>query len=449
MKWIINSGHVTFTPASKVFNFLAITPRRSGDPSFRASHWKRWPHDHRRRAMSGGDLQMPSASRAAYRHLPLAAIICLGFALRCYWWLAYPVINSPDALLYLKEADNLSSTGAIASAVCMPLYPALIMLAGPNGIIVLQLALSTATIYLGYRISRDVWPSRTAGLVAAFMLAVHPMLIYYATFRLTETIFIFLVLLGFAAIYRNQIAGAAIAFVLANLMRPTLDLFLPIIVIAGTFATTAKPSIREIARRLGVFALIYCVLMAPWWVHNYKKYHQFVRLNLATGISMILENNEQFEQYGLDWSKLTPWAPFGQIADPIAQSAAMRSAAMGYIRANPSAWLRGDFDRLKRFLTPSDLNYNKLQARVSAILLILAIAGALASLADTSAWRRRLPLWLPIVLLSVATVSFHALPRYRLPLDPLLIVLASGSLAGAGQMLRRMIGRRAEPLQAS
>jgi 4-amino-4-deoxy-L-arabinose transferase-like glycosyltransferase len=392
--------------------------------------------------MRGGDLQMASVSRAAYRHLPLAAIICLGLALRCYWWLEYPVINSPDALLYLKEADNLSSTGAIASAVCMPLYPVLILLAGANGIIILQLALSTATIYLGYRISRDVWRSRTAGLVAAFMLAVHPMLIYYATFRLTETIFIFLVLLGFAALYRNQIAGAAIAFVLANLMRPTLDLFLPFIVVAGTFATIAKPSLREIARRLGVFALIYCVLMAPWWVHNYNKYHQFVRLNLATGTSMILENNEQFERYGLDWSKLAPWVPFARIADPVEQSAAMRSAAVAYIRANPSAWLRGDFDRLKRFLTPSDLNYNRLQVRVTAVLLFLAIAGALASLADTSAWRRRLPLWLPIILLSVATVSFHALPRYRLPLDPLLIILASGSLVVAGDLFRRIIDRK-------
>jgi len=277
---------------------------------------------------------------------------------------------------------------------------------------------------------------------------VHPMLIYYATFRLTETIFIFLVLLGFAALYRNQIACAAIAFVLANLMRPTLDLFLPCIVIAATFATIAKPSLREIARRLGVFALVYCVLMTPWWIHNYKKYHQFVRLNLATGISMILENNEQFEQYGLDWSKLTPWAPFAGITDPVEQSAAMRSAAMAYIRVNPAIWLRGDFDRLKRFLTPSDLNYNRLQLRVAAIVLILAVAGALASLADTSAWRRRLPLWLPIVLLSVATVSFHALPRYRLPLDPLLIILASGSVAVAGRALRRMIGRRAAPLEA-
>jgi hypothetical protein len=144
---------------------------------------------------------------------------------------------------------------------------------------------------------------------------------------------------------------------------------------------------------------------------------------------MILENNEQFEQYGLDWSKLTPWVPFAQIADPVEQSAAMRSAAITYIRTYPLAWLRGDIDRLKRFLTPSDLSYNKFQVLVSAILLILTFIGALAALVDSSAWRRCLPLWLPIIFLAALSLSFHALPRYRLPLDPLMIIIAAGALS--------------------
>ena len=48
----------------------------------------------------------------------------------------------------------------IQSDVCMPLYPLLLHLAGANGIIALQIAISTASIYLGYQISFDVW--RTA-----------------------------------------------------------------------------------------------------------------------------------------------------------------------------------------------------------------------------------------------------------------------------------------------
>jgi 4-amino-4-deoxy-L-arabinose transferase-like glycosyltransferase len=373
---------------------------------------------------------------------PLAAIICIGFAVRCFWWMTHPVSNSPDAMLYLKEADNLFSTGRIESNVCMPLYPILIHLAGENGIILLQIALSTASIYLAHRIACDVWCSKSAGLVAAILMAAHPMLIYYLTFRLTETVFIFFVLLGFAALYRDRIAGAALAFTLANLLRPSLDLVVPAILVAGTFATVAKPTLRELARRLAVYALIYVTLMSAWWLHNYEKYHRFVRLDLGAGMTMIYENNQQFEQYGFDPAKLTPWVPFAQIADPVEQDAAMQSAAIAYIKTRPLAWLRGDLDRATRFFTPSDLSYSRLQKFFSALILIAMVAGALASLAFVPGWRRRVPLWLPVVFLTALHLSFHALPRYRLPLDPLLIVLASGSLAAWQRRIGGMVNKQ-------
>jgi hypothetical protein len=123
--------------------------------------------------------------RAAVAHFALPAIVLLAFALRCLWRWKYPIINSPDAIVYLKEADNLFSTGMLETSIYMPLYPALVHVADPNGIIALQIILSTVSVYLGYRIARDVWSTTAAGLVAALMIAVHPMLIYYATFRLT------------------------------------------------------------------------------------------------------------------------------------------------------------------------------------------------------------------------------------------------------------------------
>jgi hypothetical protein len=361
----------------------------------------------------------------------LPAVVLLAFALRCLWWLKYPSVDSPDAILYLKEAGTLFATGMLETTLYMPFYPILLHIAGPNGIICLQIVLSTASVYLGYSIAHDLWTSRTAGIIAALMMAAHPMLIYYATFRLTETVFIFLILLGFVALYRNRIVGAATAFVVANLTRPSLDMIYPAIIVAGSFATVTTPSVREIAKRLGIFALIYCALMSVWWLHNFEKYHRFVRLDLAGGITMILENNEQFERYGLDWSKLTPWAPFTDIADPVEKDGAMRSAAIDYIRTHPAAWLRGVSDRLDRFLVPADLFYSKVQRQASAVIFVLMLAGALASLFYRHAWRRCAPLWIPCVFLTVLHLSFHAVGRYRLPLDPLLIILASGGIAFA------------------
>jgi 4-amino-4-deoxy-L-arabinose transferase-like glycosyltransferase len=345
----------------------------------------------------------------------LWTVVGFGFLLRCLWWWQHPVINSPDAIVYLREADNLFTKG-MESDVYMPLYPALLHLFGGNGIIALQILLSTASIYLAYRIAHHLW---STGLVAAILMAVHPMLIYYATFRLTETVFIFLLLLGLLSLYRDQIIVAAIAFTLADLTRPALDLVFPLIIIAAS-----KPSLRQIARRLSIFLVVYCTLMSAWWVHNYQKYHQFVRLDLGGGIVMFLENNEVFERVGFDWEKLSQsWAPFNTL-DPVERDAALKSAAISYIKDNPIKWLRGTTDRFVRFFTPDDLNFSIWQKRISLFVMVIALAGALMSLAFVS--RSVVPLWIPIVFLTVFHLSFLASPRYRLPLDPLLIILASG-----------------------
>lgn len=366
----------------------------------------------------------------ALGRFPLLAIVGLGFALRCLWLLKYPAIDSPDAIIYLQEADILFASGMMKTIIYMPLYPILIHIAGAHGIIALQIVLSTISIYLGYRIASDIWRRQSAGLVAAAMMAIHPMLIYYCTFRLTETVFIFLLLSGLVALYRNHVLAAALAFTLANLTRPSLDFIYPVIIVAAAFTTQGTPSVREIGRRLGIYALVYVALMSPWWLHNYTKYHRFVRLDLAGGITMILENNEQFEQYGLDWTKYAPWAPFANIADPVEQDEAMRSAALDYIRTHPLAWLRGDVDRAERFLAPSDLNYSKLQRIVADVVVTIMLIGALLSLTYARIrWRVFLPIWLPIIFLTALHLSFHATARYRLPLDPLLIALASGVLA--------------------
>lgn len=364
----------------------------------------------------------------------IGAVICFGLALRCLWWAQHPVINSPDTIVYLADAEALFSTGLMESNTYMPLYPILLHFAGENGIVALQIVLSSASIYLVYRLSIDVWCNRMPGLIAATTTAVHPMLIYYSTLRLTETVFIFFLLLGFALMYRGKIVLASIVFVVANLTRPSLDLIFPFIIVAGSFATLPKPHLAVIAKRLAIYASVYCAMMSPWWIHNYQKYHQFVRLDLAGGMTMLLENNEQFEQIGLDLSKLTPWAPLANISNPVQLDSAMREEAVGYIVSHPSQWLSGTADRSYRFFTPNDLKFSSFQQRFGAIVFAFMIAGAFVSLFYSSC--RTFPLWIPIVFLTALHLSFHAVARYRLPLDPLLIILASGTFARGFIFLR-------------
>jgi hypothetical protein len=123
--------------------------------------------------------QSSASTRRMPASLPIIAIICLGAFLRVLWRLTHPVTNSADAIVYLREAGNLFSNGVIESNVYMPFYPILIHLAGPDGIMALQIVLSSASLYLGYRIASDLWSTTSAGLITAGLMAAHPVLIYY------------------------------------------------------------------------------------------------------------------------------------------------------------------------------------------------------------------------------------------------------------------------------
>ena len=154
----------------------------------------------------------------------------------------------------------------------MPLYPLLIATVGYEGIIYLQAALSTLTVPLLYFVARELWQSHRAGLVAATVVAIHPVLISYVNFRLTETTFVFFLVAGLAALYQRKFLLASIALALATLTRSVFDFVIPLMIAVAAFTYG-----RSVIRAITVYALVYVTLMTPWWVHNYKAHGQFVR----------------------------------------------------------------------------------------------------------------------------------------------------------------------------
>ena len=377
---------------------------------------------------------------------PLLALVIGGAVLRIGWHLTWPGKDPPDAEIYLQGARELLTKGRMENDIYMPLYPLLAGFTGHSGIIWLQIALSTLSIVLVYQLTKLIWKLQSAALLASLLCASNPILIYYTNLRLTETSFIFLVLSGLTLLAEQRILIGIVALVLADLTRPTLDLMLPIIVALSVFTIRPalkqwRPASRELGRRLVLYAAIYLVLMSPWWLHNYVKYGTFVRLSLGDGIVMILENSEETERLEGDWATAAPWARFSAIADPVARNNAMKAAGVSYIKERPKAWLVGSVDRLRRFLTPWPAPQVPLAVKVvTALAVVPFMLGALLSLRW---WRRRwrsfAPLLLVIGFLSAVHIATHALIRYRLPLDPLLMAMAAGPIAIS---LRALAGSR-------
>jgi len=359
-----------------------------------------------------------------------SAILLAAFLLRIAWHLHFGTAEGmPDTTLYIETGSALFATGKMSSFVAMPLYPVAIHLLGVSAIVWLQILLSTWTVYLVYLVALAIWNDRIAALLAAGACAIHPVLINYANAPLTETSFTFLAMLGLLLLYRSKVALAALVFVLANLMRPTLDLVYPLI-FAASALTAEPPRAMLAARRVAIYLAVYVALMCPWWLHNYGLYGKFVRLNLAGGITAILENSKSFEQHGFDWTVDPPWEPYGSIADPVERDRAMMTAGIRYIFENPGSWLRASGDRFLRFFTPWPAPVTPVRQKwIISILTLPIFACAFLSLVfNFRNWRRLLPVVLPVVFVIAVHLATHANMRYRLPIDPILAVIGAGVL---------------------
>jgi hypothetical protein len=355
----------------------------------------------------------------------------LALAARLGWQHEMVAADWPDTAEYLASAASLFEHGRMSSERYMPLYPILLHFTGPALVLTVQAVLSALTAAMVAMLAARLFGCWQAGAVAALLAAVDPLLIFYANMRLTETLYTFLLVAALAGLYLRWYWLGALLLVLGILTRPVLDLAAPVLVLGFLIANRESLSLGLIGRRLGVYFAVYVVLMAPWWAHNHRAYGSFVRLNLGDGIVMQLENNEVFDKVGLDFSALSAaYDRFGDLKDPVAINEARKAAAIDYIKAQPLHYLERCLERLARFWTPvpgSPSPLVNLVAFLAALPVLVGAAGCL--LAGGAPWRALLPVLMVILWFSAVHGATHALPRYRLPLEPLLIVLAAGWFA--------------------
>jgi hypothetical protein len=373
----------------------------------------------------------PASRQKIDPRLILALIIVLALALRVVAAAFLPDQTAavPDSIGYREAGRELWSTGFMQTPLYMPLYPAVAGLFGPGwGQTAADIVLSVAAVWFVYEISMALFADTAAALLAAFGLAIYPQLIYMAVVGLSETLFIALLLGAYVCWYRGWFVAAAVIAVLSILTRPAVDLLAPILVVYFAFAIH-RMSLRATARQLLIYAGIYCVLMAPWWLDQYHFRGTFVRLDLAAGENFYSGNNAMNRfgggDVGADYERL-----FDNIADPVARDRAYWDAGLKYMKENPERVLRLDVTKFLRFwrLWPYAEVYAKpLYVVVSLLSFVPVLIMTLVYLAlwGRSEFIRIAPLLAFAGYLTLVNVVFVASMRYRLPIEPMMIVLAA------------------------
>ena len=197
----------------------------------------------------------------------------------------------PDIIDYRDAAEQFLKTGLMVSRYQMHLYPLLIAMSGPGlGQLGADITLSVVSVWLVYELSDWLFADQHARIFSAAAAACYPPLIFFAVVGLSETLFITLILSAFLSWYRGWFTAAAIFSVLAILTRPVFDIFAPGLVLVFALIVHRLP-LKKALQHLAIYLTVYCALMAPWWLNNYKVYDGFVRLTLGAGVALYAGNN--------------------------------------------------------------------------------------------------------------------------------------------------------------
>lgn len=367
----------------------------------------------------------------------MMAVLLIATACRVAFLIVLPdqSVNTPDAAGYRLAAHDILRRQLISVPNGMPGYPLLI--AATGGIPILQTAadmlLSISTVWLIGRIVLEITKDHLAALAAAIIWAVYPMAMFYAVIGLSETLFVFLLLLGLLFYYRASFWLGNIALVLAILTRPQVELIAPVLVLVSAMVVHRRGLRRTFFDLIG-FAAVYLLLMAPWWAHNYARYGSFVRLNAGAGYVLYAGNNPLNQSGGGIGGDDVDYKAFSDIADPLARDQAMQRAAFDYIRENPKRFVEMAGQKFLRLWRP----WPYAQAYANPVLVIGVAASFVPILAlgiGGLAWGagRYGRLYLPMVLFILYTTAVHMITigsmRYRFPMEPMLVVFAAPLVA--------------------
>ena len=173
-----------------------------------------------------------------------------------------------------------------------------------------QGAVQVLSLLLLFFIARKVFNSKIA-IVAVILDLIYIPEIWVPNLVLTETFFKFFVLcLVYFSIYAIDkdktefyiLGGMALGF--ATLFRPTISTYPVIILIIWLIK---KLSFKKAVKYTLTVTVVFCIILSPWWIRNYKTFNRFIPFTLATGNPMVQGTFINYDQTtkatdGLDYT---------------------------------------------------------------------------------------------------------------------------------------------------
>lgn len=370
-------------------------------------------------------------------------LILFGFVIRVLFILFYRHPSYHDEDLWARLAEILLNGGGFPDHTRHPGYIVFIasvfkVFGSGNWLAVeiMQAVLSALEILLVFNLAQLVFGKKPAAWISAVIVAVYPYLIFYNAHILSESLYSFMLLLFCALLYKHLEnkdsyllplgAGAALAG--AILIKSTIMLAVPFLLI---WLIANKAGYKQIA----VLFLAVGLVIAPWTLRNYRVFHKFIPIAMS-GSFMFQAFNSETLKNEIDTRQLKDnikWYTdeYNEIAKlpPAEADAQYRARALKFIKENPKTALTFAKMRFTQFWRLYPITKSKVERYIgmlsSGILLPLAWTGMLLSV---KYFKKSFFLIAVIACFNFAHTIFLSTLRYRLPIDPLIIIFSSFTL---------------------
>jgi 4-amino-4-deoxy-L-arabinose transferase-like glycosyltransferase len=297
---------------------------------------------------------------------------------------------------------------------------------------------------------------RRSAVVAGLISAVYPFFILYSNTLHTEGLLVLLLclliifLLRFASTRRlRDIAVAAVIAGLGCLARPTVLVLIP--VFALWVLIIARRDLKLAVRSAAVFVLLAVVLIAPWTYRNYLVHGKLIPICSRGGVSLWLGNNKWATgNLGVDNERLVQIMPDPGIEDEVESAKYFQQEALRFIRANPGRSMVLGVKKVFHFWRPEGFRFPGLVDRTPfwvrfvvgffsyMPLFVLFAVGCLMLLRQLRFLRDPGLLLFTLMVLTFTVLHgvFPSIPRYRQPVEPIIIIVASWALVAILDRLR-------------
>jgi 4-amino-4-deoxy-L-arabinose transferase-like glycosyltransferase len=299
-------------------------------------------------------------------------------------------------------------------------------------ILLLQVAINLGTIWLIMSIADELFDRRTA-LLTGWVWACSLPLWWLPTIFWDTSISICALLGVMSLALRIRRAPSRKLWILTGaccgamgLVNPALILVLAAIVCWAGWQTARKDRAGMIAALIGAL-----VIFSPWPIRNAHVFHAFVPLRTTVGFELWMGNHPGSTGY-LDESLFPTFNP-QELADydrmgEIAYTSHKAQLAETYILQHPARFAELTLRRIFRFWTGTGTQNGSMLFVVHAVLSSLMGFAGLFLLFRLQRLSEGILFLIPILLFPVPYYITHAEFRYRLVVDPELVILGSYAL---------------------